>query len=40
MYLHELVHGLARNDEYEDETLTQALAIGLQMALFPQWSPV
>ncbi len=38
-YLHELVHailaGLARNEEYEDEALTQGLAIGLQMALFP-----
>ena len=43
-YLHELVHailaGLARNEEYEDETLTQGLAIGLQMALFPQGCPV
>ncbi len=41
-YLHELVHailaGLARNEEYEDETLTQGLAIGLQMALFPHAS--
>lgn len=37
-YLHELVHailaGLARTDEYSDETLTQGLAIGLHMALF------
>ena len=43
-YLHELVHailaGLARNEEYEDETLTQGLAIGLQMALFPRGCPV
>lgn len=42
-FLHELVHailaGLARVDEYEDETLTQGLAIGLQMALFPQGEP-
>lgn len=38
-YLHELVHavlaGLARTDEYGDETLVQGLAIGIQMALFP-----
>ena len=29
---------LPKGEEYEDETLTQGLAIGLQMALFPHAS--
>ena len=39
VFLHEVIHAilaqLDRNEEYENEQLIQGLAIGLQMALFP-----